>query len=215
MEPSRILFFPPSHYTLIEFNDPRRLHRYHTQLHINDLEIKKWFSCPAPIQCCGSGSGIKIPDHISGNFLSGLNSQYSVADLDTGPGAFLPWIRDSKMRIRDPQHWRNMIQNPDQLTIRTQCCPYHFLLTVGESAYDEQSVQKVQGDPVRWHNVLTSWRKWETRPKVVINQSKDLHSPSPPLHSFPAVSRSNVYRRPFTSSALRTKEEQHSSIREL
>jgi hypothetical protein len=38
-------------------------------------------------------------------------------------------------------------------------CSYHFLFTVGESAYDEQSVKKVQGDPVRRHNVLTSWRK--------------------------------------------------------
>jgi hypothetical protein len=28
-------------------------------------------------------------------------------------------------------------------------CPYHFLLTVGESAYDEKSVQKVQRDPMR------------------------------------------------------------------
>jgi hypothetical protein len=54
----------------------------------------------------GSGSGINNPDPIS----ESLETIFWVkilkffdADPDPGSGIFLPWIRDKKIRIRDPR----------------------------------------------------------------------------------------------------------------
>ncbi len=68
------------------------------------------------VQCCGSGSGMRKPDHI---FWVKILKFF---DVVSDPESFWPWIRDWKkfgsgINIPDPQHWYWQIKKINKSTL--------------------------------------------------------------------------------------------------